>query len=180
MNNDIRTVKDMRMIIYEEIRQNYKKIILIIFAVVSILLMFRYIFSFIGINMTDSVDFRVYYITKETINISHDKYILFRANIVPHDPFFKKGEILVKRVGCLEYERLHIKNGWYYCNDTKLLKYEPIYSVKYKKNIVPIYYDTIVPKGKIFVVGDHSRSYDSRFWGFIDEKDIIGNANPLF
>lgn len=180
MNSDIRTVREMRMTIYKEIRHNYKRMILIIFAIASIVVMFKYLFSFIGINVTDSVNFKVYYITKGTINISHDKYIIFKANVVPPDPFFKKGETLVKRIGCLEYERLYVKNGWYYCNDIKLSKYEPMFSVKFKKNIEPIYFDTIVPKGKIFVVGDRSRSYDSRFWGFIDEKDIIGNANPLF
>jgi signal peptidase I len=32
-----------------------------------------------------------------------------------------------------------------------------------------------VPEGFYFALGDNSRdSFDSRYWGFIDEKDIIG------
>jgi signal peptidase I len=34
---------------------------------------------------------------------------------------------------------------------------------------------TRVPEGFYFALGDNSRdSFDSRYWGFVDEKDIIG------
>ena len=40
---------------------------------------------------------------------------------------------------------------------------------------------TIVPPGHYFLLGDNSgSSHDSRYWGFIKEKDIIGKADLLF
>ena len=41
-------------------------------------------------------------------------------------------------------------------------------------------YGTTVIKNGYFVAGTHPASYDSRYWGIVDKKDVIGKAVLIF
>ena len=87
---------------------------------------------------------------------------------------------LIKRVVALENESISIHEDDIYINSVYLKE-----SYKYiDKTGSPtgIYFDNfVVPAGKIFVMGDNRRnSNDSRYWGFVDMKDVRAKASFIW
>ena len=99
-----------------------------------------------------------------------------RGDIVIFKSPFKDGKDYVKRCIGIPGDTLRIVDGDVYINN-KLL-------------IVPgtnIQFDTFnfsqitIPEEHYFVMGDNrANSYDSRFWGLVPKKDIIGQALITF
>ena len=86
---------------------------------------------------------------------------------------------LLKEVGCGPGDRLRVDTvGDVYCNDDYLGR---ALSEDSKGNRLPLFrFDGLVPEGKLFVVGHHPRSWDSRYLGFVDVEEVLNRAYPLF
>lgn len=94
--------------------------------------------------------------------------------VPPHD----RKKAYVKRLIGMEGDRIEIKDGNVYLNGKVVV--EPRVASNY-------YYNQgdhgqegkvlVVPEGKYLFLGDNSiSSLDGRFWGFVDQKDIVGKA----
>ena len=103
------------------------------------------------------------------------------GNYVDFDQYapkpFDKVMRLIKRVGCSSGETLTMdKNDYYYCNGTYLAQAKREVA---GKPIIPFQFNGVIPAGKLFVVGDVARSYDSRVYGFVDRARLKGVLWPL-
>jgi len=120
----------------------------------------------------------------------------FRKTLIPvRDP--KRGEIIVfiypedrskdfiKRVVGGGGDTIEIRNKKIFLNGLPYQDNHGVYvddfilpgSIQPRDNFGPF----TVPKGTVFAMGDNrDQSYDSRFWGVVDLKDVLGKAFMLY
>lgn len=88
----------------------------------------------------------------------------------------------IKRVVAVEGDTMELKDGKVYINGKQIV--EPY--IKYSNMLFfePRQYNygpITVPKGYVFVMGDHrNNSKDSRYWGFLDKKFVKGKAFLIY
>ena len=132
-------------------------------------------------------------------DIRHGDIVVFLSPMTP-------GLYVVKRIIGVPGDRIHLRNGEVYRNGQKLeelyvirgqgpLKYDPYrdefpsVTPTYSNNLaqywqlsLPQYIqgeDIVVPPDSYFGMGDNRDvSYDSRYWGFIPKKNVLGR--PMF
>ena len=97
----------------------------------------------------------------------------------PHEPKEEQRKDYIKRLVALGGETVEIKNGKIFVSEKKLD--DPLTFGKFTYYNFDPYggpYEKIkVPEGFYYVLGDNSaHSRDSRYWGFVPKKNMIGKA----
>lgn len=142
----------------------------------TIIFMVLMISTFVGLHML----FARLTVGSESVK----PYLLWRIDGIPHQgdyvtfpfshPMIKtKAKYWVKYLACNEGQRLTRKDDKFYCDgiyfaDARLLS-------KQSAPLPQFIYDDIIPKGKAFVLGDGTNSFDSRHFGLVPNTEMMIN-----
>ncbi len=123
------------------------------------------------------------------IPFTDDKILILRnpqrGDIVVFKYPLEPDRDFIKRIIAVEGDTIEIRNKNVFLNGEKInepyIQHTDIYIIpvdrERRDNLLPI----TVPAGKYFVMGDNrDQSFDSRYWGFLDAKDIKGKAFILY
>lgn len=100
--------------------------------------------------------------------------VVFKAQRVGHG---FDGMKMVKFVAGIPGDSIKVRNGRLYVSNVYWDDLSLCDALKQPRTV----YDRVevVPDQKFFVLGTAKRSYDSRYWGYVDAKQIMGYAIPL-
>ena len=136
----------------------------------------------ISVSTSPSLNHRIFFLSRvsEGEKVVFGEYLVFRHHdVVQREKGLNKdNDRFIKMVGCRPGDNLHTAAEGFYCDGIFLGK---TLSKDGKGNTLPQFlYSGVVPPNKFFMIGHHIRSYDSRYFGFIDARDILYKAVPLW
>jgi len=104
-----------------------------------------------------------------------ERYVKF---IPPKNEYTEHISYMIKEISCDEGMLLEKIGDIFYCNKKPIAKISPIDSNG--KKLKSFSYNGLIPKDNYFVTGTHPKSYDSRYFGFVDKSNITRGVSPLW
>lgn len=132
----------------------------------------------LGLNLDKSLDCRLFFIEKGVMPVKGE-CMAFRCKDLR--PYFREGIIFIKWLVGVPGDRIDLGKDAndFYINGKFAArardadrKGRPLKPAEFKdQHLCPTCY---------FVLGDHPRSYDSRYWGYVTKDQVMGKATCLF
>ena len=122
-------------------------------------------------------DKRIYIIDTYNKDIWRGDLIAFRAERMA--PYFKDDQIVVKIAAGVAGDRVQVDSRKTKINGTALLEGLPL-ADKLKQLPAAFTRDETIPAGAYWVTGKAPKSFDSRYWGYVYDYQVLGRAYALF
>ena len=117
-----------------------------------------------------------FYVLNHPSKVGRNEIVMFPpvpALSYVHDQY------IAKRVAAVPGDHLVIKDQVVSVNGHEVVRGLALAGI-YKRTFQQLARDEIVPPGRLFVVGNHDHSDDSRYWGYLDSTMVAGIVHKLF
>jgi len=135
----------------------------------------------VSVTTSPSLDYRVFFVLQrmvpnKPVKVDRGDYVV---STIQSD-YINGGKPIkvTKKVGCASGDSLRVERKKYFCNG-KLLGQAKEFLLNGRK-LSQFEYSVEIPKGNLFLIGDHKDSIDSRYLGFVSEEDVTAVVYPIF
>jgi type IV secretory pathway protease TraF len=137
------------------------------------------------VALSDSLDHRLFFMTGfNPDKIKNGDYLVFQGSKEEVEKHAKpmlnnRLDKLIKKVGCAPGETLtRDVQCQFFCEGVFVGK--ALEADSLKRPLPQFQYSGIVPEKNFFMIGTNPRSYDSKYFGFVDAGKILHKALPLW
>lgn len=130
----------------------------------------------VGISETKSLEYTLFFLGHHhPAEIERGEYVQFGLKGDPH----VGDRVLIKRVVGIPGDELETTaDGRCLVNGVLACVAKP-YSLEGER-LAWFQFRGHIPPGRYFVCGEHKDSYDSRYFGLMDARDVVSMAYPIF
>jgi conjugal transfer pilin signal peptidase TrbI len=119
----------------------------------------------------------VYLIDTYNKDIWRGDLVAFKAERM--SPYFKDGQVIVKIAAGITGDHVKVDSKHTTINNQTIIDGLPLAN-KLKQPPIKYHRDETLPPATLWVTGKTPKSFDSRYWGYVYDHQVIGRAYALF
>ena len=132
----------------------------------------------IGIILTPSLDHRIFWLSRNPQHVGRGDYVHFVDPELARKVGKPEIPNVFKRIRCDEGDILDVDAAkCFFCNG-EYMGMAKDYSRKGEK-MQYFAFNGKIPRGSMFVMGEHKDSYDSRYFGLVDKSRVRAKLYPI-
>lgn len=149
------------------------------YLALALLFSFPYIYENMKVRIDMTHDVCLPYtvwITDSDFNANKQNYFMF---VPKKDKYTAKAKYLFKMIGCRPGQELETKGLDYYC-DGKWISKAKEWDMSGFGKLNQFIFNGVIPENNYFAIATHPYAYDSKYFGFVEKKQIVRGAYPVY
>lgn len=122
--------------------------------------------------------YKVFLIDKRNTTPKHEYLFAFYAENMA--PYHKDGAVVVKQIVGMPGDNVRVTSFDTFVNGKRINTGSAMLAEKLGKDSSYFHREFVLKDGEYFFMGWNPRSFDSRYWGVVTDRQLIGKASAVF